>query len=136
MSMSRIENHPLSVPDIFRHTAFNRKKTTTFKGSLRLRCLSIKTKNYDHEKKHVIFSSRTFYLFAFHSFKSCASKCNCIEEMSQVGTSPSIAYPEMEKQLLEKQKAWEVDATTGATYSLYRFRYAVTLAIIKAQMAN
>ena len=58
------------------------------------------------------------------------------EEMSVAGTSPAIAYPEMEKQLLEKQEMWQVDATSGATYSLYRFRYAVTLALMKAQMAN
>ena len=57
------------------------------------------------------------------------------EEMSKAGTSPAIAYPEMEKQLLEKQEMWEVDATSGATYSLYRFRYAVTVALVKAQMA-
>jgi major membrane immunogen (membrane-anchored lipoprotein) len=58
------------------------------------------------------------------------------EEMSVSGTSPAIAYPEMEKQLLEKQEMWKVDATTGATYSLYRFRYAVTLALMKAELAN
>lgn len=57
------------------------------------------------------------------------------EQMSASGTSPAIAYPEMEKQLLEKQEMWEVDATSGATYSLYRFRYAVTLALMKAEMA-
>lgn len=57
------------------------------------------------------------------------------EEMSVMGTSPALAYPEMEKQLIEKQLMWEVDATSGATYSLYRFRYAVTLALIKAKMA-
>ena len=57
------------------------------------------------------------------------------EQMSKSGTSPAIAYPDMEKQLLEKQEMWEVDAISGATYSLYRFRYAVTLALIKAEMA-
>jgi major membrane immunogen (membrane-anchored lipoprotein) len=41
----------------------------------------------------------------------------------------------MEKQLVAKQEMWEVDATSGATYSLYRFRYAVTLALMKAEMA-
>ena len=56
------------------------------------------------------------------------------EQMSATGTSPAIAYPEMEKQLVEKQEMWEVDATSGATYSLYRFRYAVTLALMKAEM--
>ena len=55
--------------------------------------------------------------------------------MLEAGTSPAIAYPDMEKQLVEKQEMWEVDATSGATYSLYRFRYAVTLAIMKAEMA-
>ena len=58
------------------------------------------------------------------------------EEMSMAGTSPAIAYPEMEKQLLEKQEVWKVDAASGATYSLYRFRYAVTLALMKAQLAK
>ena len=57
------------------------------------------------------------------------------EQMSATGTSPAIAYPDMEKQLVEKQEMWEVDATSGATYSLYRFRYAVTLALMKAEMA-
>ena len=57
------------------------------------------------------------------------------EQMSAVGTSPAIAYPDMEKQLVEKQEMWEVDAISGATYSLYRFRYAVTLALMKAEMA-
>jgi len=57
------------------------------------------------------------------------------EQMSAAGTSPAIAYPDMEKQLVEKQEMWEVDAMSGATYSLYRFRYAVTLALMKAEMA-
>lgn len=57
------------------------------------------------------------------------------KQMSESGTSPAIAYPKMEKQLLEKQEMWKVDAVTGATYSLYRFRYALTVALVKAQMA-
>lgn len=57
------------------------------------------------------------------------------ELMSESGTSPAIAYPVMEKQLSEKQEIWKVDAVSGATYSLYRFRYAVTLALIKAELA-
>ena len=57
------------------------------------------------------------------------------EQMSASGTSPAVAYPQMEKQLLDKQDMWEVDAVSGATYSLYRFRYAVTLALVKAEMA-
>lgn len=58
------------------------------------------------------------------------------EEMSVTGISPAIAYPNMEKQLLEKHDMLQVDATSGATYSLYRFRYAVTLALIKAKLAK
>ena len=58
------------------------------------------------------------------------------KEMSVTGTSPSIAYPNMEKELIEKQNLLDVDATSGATYSLYRFRYAVTLALMKAKLEN
>lgn len=58
------------------------------------------------------------------------------EEMSVSGTSPSIAYPNMEKQIIKKQDMLQVDATSGATYSLYRFRYAITLALMKAKLAE
>lgn len=54
------------------------------------------------------------------------------EEMSASGTTPAIAYPAMEKQLLATQDIMKVDAVSGATYSLYRFRYAVTVALMKA----
>ncbi len=54
------------------------------------------------------------------------------EEMSVGGTTPAIAYPSMEQQLLATQDLMEVDAVSGATYSLYRFRYAVTIALMKA----
>jgi major membrane immunogen (membrane-anchored lipoprotein) len=54
------------------------------------------------------------------------------EEMSASGTTPAIAYPAMEKQLLAAQDIMKVDAVSGATYSLYRFRYAVTVALMKA----
>lgn len=58
------------------------------------------------------------------------------KEMLTSGTSPSIAYPEYEQQLLNTQNMLEVDAVSGATYSLYRFRYAVTVALIKARLKN
>lgn len=58
------------------------------------------------------------------------------EEMSPSGTTPAIAYPDMEKQLLRKQDITKVDAISGATYSLYRFRYAVIVALMKARIAN
>ena len=47
------------------------------------------------------------------------------QKMSVTGTSPEIAYPIYRKQLLEKQNLDEIDAVSGATYSLYRFRMAV-----------
>ena len=58
------------------------------------------------------------------------------KEMSVMGTDPSIAYPVMEKQLLEKQNINEIGAVTGASYSLYRFRYAVMVALMKGVLAN
>lgn len=58
------------------------------------------------------------------------------EEMEPSGTTPSIAYPEMEKQLLQKQNVNLVDAVSGATYSLYRFRYALAIALMKARISN
>jgi major membrane immunogen (membrane-anchored lipoprotein) len=57
-------------------------------------------------------------------------------EMSVSGTTPAIAYPKLESQFLEKQDILKVDAVTGATYSLYRFRYAVTIALMKARLAS
>lgn len=56
------------------------------------------------------------------------------EEMSVMGTTPAIAYPKLEKQLLEKQNLMHVDAVSGATYSLYRYRYAVMVALMKAKI--
>ena len=56
------------------------------------------------------------------------------EEMSSTGTTPAEAYPVYEDALLEHQDVLEVDAVTGATYSLYRFRYAVVMALIKASL--
>jgi major membrane immunogen (membrane-anchored lipoprotein) len=53
------------------------------------------------------------------------------EEMSITGTTPAIAYPEMEQMLLSEQNMMDVDAVSGATYSLYRFRYAVCIALMQ-----
>jgi major membrane immunogen (membrane-anchored lipoprotein) len=57
------------------------------------------------------------------------------EEMSITGTTPAQAYPQMKQQLLERQNSIEVDAVSGATYSLYRFRYALAVALMKARLA-
>ncbi len=54
------------------------------------------------------------------------------DEMSVMGTTPAIAYPDMEKMLLTTQDITKVDGVSGATYSRYRFRYAVTVALMKA----
>ncbi|PRZ01702.1 FMN-binding protein [Marinilabilia salmonicolor] len=58
------------------------------------------------------------------------------KEMQPAGTTPAIAYPIMEQQLLEKQNIMDVDAVSGATYSLYRMRYALTMALMKARIEN
>lgn len=55
------------------------------------------------------------------------------EEMSAAGTSPAIAYPDYEKQMLNKQNFMKVDAVTGATYSMFRFRYTLAIALMKAR---
>ena len=54
------------------------------------------------------------------------------EEMSITGTTPAIAYPAMEEMLLSTQDMMQVDGISGATYSLYRFRYAVSVALMQA----
>ena len=54
------------------------------------------------------------------------------EEMSVTGTTPAIAYPIMEEMLLSTQNMMEVDAVSGASYSLHRFRLAMTIALMQA----
>ena len=54
------------------------------------------------------------------------------EDMSVTGTTPAIVYPAMEEMLLTTQDITQVDGLSGATYSRYRFRYAVTVALMKA----
>ena len=56
------------------------------------------------------------------------------DEMSISGTTPAIAYPAMEEALLSHQDLMEVDGVSGATYSLYRFRFAVMVALIQANI--
>jgi len=54
------------------------------------------------------------------------------KKMSWGGTTPAIAYPVFENRLIQKQNMMQVDAVSGATYSLCRFRYAVMIALMKA----
>lgn len=56
------------------------------------------------------------------------------DEMSVMGTTPAIAYPAMEEMLLTTQDITKVDGVSGASYSRYRFRYAVTVALMKAHI--
>ncbi|MDZ7776871.1 MAG: FMN-binding protein [Bacteroidales bacterium] len=46
------------------------------------------------------------------------------------GSAPALAYDKYEKRLLDKQRFSDIDAVSGATYSLQRLKYAVWLAII------
>jgi major membrane immunogen (membrane-anchored lipoprotein) len=58
------------------------------------------------------------------------------QEMSVSGTTPAIAYPLMEENLLQTQNMMGVDAVSGASYSLYRFRYAMAVALMKGLIEN
>jgi major membrane immunogen (membrane-anchored lipoprotein) len=64
-----------------------------------------------------------------HGKRADAAYCR---EMGAQGADPSVAYPMYEGSLLQVQDVQTVDAVSGATYSLYRFRYAVVLALIQA----
>lgn len=54
------------------------------------------------------------------------------KQMMKSGTTPAMAYPSYESQMLEKQDFSKIDGVTGATYSLYRFRLAVLYAILNS----
>ncbi len=46
------------------------------------------------------------------------------------GTTPAIAYPKYETEMIATQDFNRVDAVSGATYSLYRFKLAILYAIL------
>ena len=54
------------------------------------------------------------------------------DAMKQSGTTPAIAYPSYEKQMLEKQDFNKIDAVSGASYSDYRFRLAILYAVLNS----
>ena len=56
--------------------------------------------------------------------------------MSATGSNPAEAYDYIEKQLIEIQNIMHVDGVSGATYSLFRFRCAIIIALIKAKIGN
>lgn len=54
------------------------------------------------------------------------------KRMLESGTTPAIAYPSYESQMLEKQDYNKVDGISGASYSLYRFRLAILYAMLNS----
>lgn len=54
------------------------------------------------------------------------------KRMLESGTTPAIAYPHYESAMLEKQDYNKVDAISGASYSLYRFRLALLYAMLNS----
>ncbi|MBV5312120.1 MAG: hypothetical protein JZU47_02420 [Prolixibacteraceae bacterium] len=54
------------------------------------------------------------------------------KRMLQSGTTPAIAYPIYENKLLSKQDLNQIDAVSGASYSLYRFKLAILYAIMNS----
>jgi major membrane immunogen (membrane-anchored lipoprotein) len=54
------------------------------------------------------------------------------KRMLKSGTTPAIAYPIYENQMLEKQDFNRIDAVSGASYSQYRFKLAILYAILNA----
>jgi major membrane immunogen (membrane-anchored lipoprotein) len=54
------------------------------------------------------------------------------KEMLQSGTTPAIAYPSYENQMLRKQDSSQIDAVSGASYSDYRFKLAILYAILNS----
>jgi major membrane immunogen (membrane-anchored lipoprotein) len=56
----------------------------------------------------------------------------CKEMKKGSGASPAEVYPQYEQALLESQDLGEIDAISGATYSLYRFKTTAIRALMKA----
>jgi major membrane immunogen (membrane-anchored lipoprotein) len=54
------------------------------------------------------------------------------KRMLQSGTTPAIAYPVYEAEMLRKQDFNQIDAVSGASYSNYRFKLAILYAIMNS----
>lgn len=52
--------------------------------------------------------------------------------MLESGTTPAIAYPHYESRMMETQDYNQVDAISGASYSLYRFKLAILYAMLNS----
>jgi major membrane immunogen (membrane-anchored lipoprotein) len=54
------------------------------------------------------------------------------KRMFRSGTTPAIAYPKYENQMIQAQDFNQVDAVSGASYSNYRFKLAILYAILNS----
>lgn len=54
------------------------------------------------------------------------------QRMLKYGTTPAIAYPHYESRMLATQNFDKVDAVSGASYSLYRFKLAILYAMLNS----
>ena len=52
--------------------------------------------------------------------------------MLQSGTTPAIAYPSYESAMLKNQDFNKIDAVSGASYSLFRFKLAILYAVLNS----
>jgi len=92
----------------------------------------------DYKYKHVvdltIKKGEIIKIFYDEVKKGGASKRGdekyCVEMKKMTGASPAEAYKFYEDRLLQTQDLMKIDALSGATYSLYRFRTAVIRAIL------
>lgn len=54
------------------------------------------------------------------------------KQMLESGTTPAIAYPTYESRMMQTQNYNQVDAVSGASYSLYRFKLAILYAMLNS----
>ena len=54
------------------------------------------------------------------------------KRMLRSGTTPATAYPKYESGMIAKQDFNQIDAVSGASYSLYRFKLAILYAMLNS----
>lgn len=84
-------------------------------------------------KDEVIVSVKYDEIKRTGSRKSKDKKYN-IDMKEGSGSAPSEAYPIYQEQFQKTQDLMKIDAVSGATYSLYRFRTAAIRALLKAKI--
>ncbi len=92
---------------------------------------------YKHSISIEIKDKKIIYVY-YDEVKSSGSgkrgNSQYCDEMKKVtGASPAEAYPIYEERLLKNQDLMKIDALSGATYSLYRFRSAAIRALQQAK---